>query len=91
MPDNLGKLSPVHSIRVTCHTNMSNTPATSSTNRNNLLNKLAALTGLVKSMMDAKAYLEQRLLIAINNNFDLDNLANLLISASFDPKSQTKQ
>ena len=76
----------MHSIGVTHRTNVSNTPATNSTNRNNLLNKIAASTGPVKNMMDAKAYLEQRSLIVINNNFDLDNLANLLISASFDPK-----
>ena len=44
--------------------------ATTLTNRNDLLNKLTASEGPVKNIMDAKAYLEQRSLIAINNNFE---------------------
>ena len=35
---------------------------------------------------DAKAYLEQRSLITINDNYDIETLAQLLVTASLSPK-----
>ena len=44
------------------------------------------MTGPVKIPADARAYLKQRSLIAIDSNFSAETLANLLITTSFDPK-----
>lgn len=44
------------------------------------------MTGPVKTVRDTKAYLEQRSLITIDNNYNFEILAQLLVTASFDPK-----
>ena len=72
-----------------CRVNATVTPNTASgpTPSNfNLTSRLSTATGPVKNSNDPKAYLEQRLLIAIDGNFKLVILANLLISTSLDPK-----
>ena len=83
MPDNTGKSVQVYNPGVTCHTHVVGTPGPSSSNTTikcNLAAKLVATSGPIKSTTDAKVYLEQRSLIAVNNNFDLNSLAHLLIS-----------
>ena len=89
MPDNLGKLSTSSNSGVMHHSNTSGTPATRllpPTNRTNIVNKLITTTGPVKTVGDAKPYLEQRSLIAIDDNYDIETLAQLLVTASLDPK-----
>ena len=89
MPDNLGKLSTSSNSGVTCCSNASGTPATRllpSTNRTDIINKLVTTTGPVKTVSDTKAYLEQRSLIVIDDNYDLEMLAQLLVTASLDFK-----
>ena len=63
-----------------------NTAHNSTPDNLNPILRLTMTTGPVKSLADAKSYLEQRLLIALENNFNLDRLANLLVSMSLDPK-----
>ena len=66
--------------------NMSSTLVTSSTgspNNTDLAAKLAASTGPVKNANNVKLFLKQRSLIALENNYSIETLANLLISMSF--------
>ena len=68
---------------------MLGTPVTNNVslpNSTNLAARLAATTSLVKNTNEAKLFLEQRSLIALENNFGMDTLANLLISTSFEAR-----
>ena len=70
----------------TWHSNMSSTLVTNSArllNNTDLVAKLAASTCLVKNANYAKLFLEQRSSIALENNYSIETLANLLISMSF--------
>ena len=73
----------------TRRSNMSSTPVTNSAgspNNTDLAAKLAASTGPVKNANNAKLFLEQRSLIALENNYSTETLANLLISTSFEAR-----
>ena len=64
---------------------MAGTPATNNSslpNDQNLVARLTATLGPVKTTNEAKTYLEQRSLIAIDNNYGMITLANLLITTS---------
>ena len=50
------------------------------------MEKLAASTSPVKNANDAKLFLKQRSLIALENNYNIETLANLLISTSFEAR-----
>ena len=67
--------------------NMAGTPATNNSslpNDQNLVARLTATLGPVKTTNEAKTYLEQRSLIAIDNNYGMITLANLLITTSLE-------
>lgn len=81
MPKNSGKTA-VSS----CKSHATTPPNTSSPTTSDLTSKLATTTRPIKNAVDAKAYLEQRSLIAVKNNYDLGTLANLLIMSSINPK-----
>ena len=66
--------------------NTMNNHCSSSPNITDPLTRLASTTGPVKNSHEAKTYLEHRLLIATDNNYTTETLANLLITTSFDPK-----
>ena len=59
-------------------------------NKSDLTANLAATTGPVKNITEAKAFLEQRSLIATNNNYNLENLAHLFVTTSFKTKIPDK-
>ena len=68
---------------------MLGTPVTNNVglpNSTDLAARLAATTGPVKNANKAKLFLKQRSLIALENNFGMDTLANLLISMSFEAR-----
>ena len=95
MPDNMGKSTQTSSSSSgnTHHTNVTGTPALSPTtllNKSDLTANLAATTGPVKNITEAKAFLEQRSLIATNNNYNLESLAHLFITTSFKNKIPDK-
>ena len=72
-----------------CRTNSTMTPNTTHNSTPDNLDpilRLTTTTGPVKSLADDMSYLEHRLLIALENNFNLNTLANLLVSMSLDPK-----
>ena len=73
----------------TQHNNMPSTPITNNVglpNSTDLIARLAATTGPVKNTNEAKLFLEQRSLIALENNYGMATLANLLILTSFKAK-----
>ena len=90
MPDNpTGRATPSTNKGGARRSNVSGTPVTNNVslpNSTNLAARLAATTGLVKNANEAKLFLEQRSLIALENNFGMDTLANLLISTSFEAR-----
>ena len=90
MPDNrAGRATPSTNRAGTRCSNASSTPTTNNVslpNSTDLITKLAATTGLVKNTSKAKLFLEQRSLIALENNYDITTLTNLLISTSFKAK-----
>lgn len=80
MPYNLGKTA-----MLLCRSNitMALVTATLLTPHNtDLASKISSTTGPIKNVIDARPYLEQRSLIAIDNNFSIKTLANLLITTS---------
>ena len=46
-----------------------------------LASKISSTTGPIKNVIDARPYLEQRSLIAIDNNFSIKTLANLITTS----------
>ena len=90
MPDNpTGRATPSTNKGGARRSNVLGTPVTNNVslpNSTNLAARLAATTGLVKNTNKAKLFLEQRSLIALENNFGMDTLANLLISTSFEAR-----
>ena len=81
MPESSGEIAAVshRSHTATPGTTLSKAPP-------DLPSKLSSTTGPVKNSTDAKLYLEQRSLIAVDNNFNLNTLAHLLVTTSLDPK-----
>ena len=86
MPYNIGKPAPTPSGGMSCHSNTANNHRSSSPNTTDLLTRLASTTGPVENSHKAKSYLENRSLIATDNNYTMETLANLLITTSFNPK-----
>lgn len=89
MPDNTGRSTPLASAGGARRNNVPSTPNTQHANLPNtsdLPARIAASTGPVKNAVEAKAFLEQRSLIAVENNYDMETLANLLLTTSFEAK-----
>ena len=89
MPGDSGRATPMMNNWVTHCTNVASTPITNNINLPNgqdLAARLTATHGPVKCTSEAKAYLEQRSLIAVDNNYGINTLANLLISTLFEPR-----
>ena len=90
MPDDTTGRATLSSNRGgTRHNNVPSTPITNNIglpNSTDLVAKLAATTGLVKNANEAKLFLKQRSLIALENNYGMVTLANLLILMSFEAK-----
>ena len=90
MPDNTtGRATPMSNRGGTRCNNVPSTPITNNVglpNSTDLVAKLAATTGLVKNTNEAKLFLKQRSLIALENNYGMATLANLLILTSFEAK-----
>ena len=90
MPDNTTGRATLSSNRggTRCN-NVLSTPITNNVglpNSTDLVAKLTATTGPVKNANKAKLFLEQRSLIALENNYGMATLANLLILTSFEAK-----
>ena len=89
MPGDSGRATPTTNNRGTRRTNVASTPITNNVNLPNgqdLAARLTATHGPVKCACEAKVYLEQRSLIAVDNNYGINTLANLLISTLFEPR-----
>ena len=84
MPDKPGKSMMLsHRLNSTATTITTSNPMP---HNSELTAKLASTTGPVKNTIKAKAYLEQRSLITIDNNYDFKTLADLLITTTLDSK-----
>ena len=82
MPDDIGKSAPTSSPGITHCTMVTGTPTPNPANLPNKMDvtsKLTSTTGLVKNVINNKAYLEKRFLITMDNNYDIENLVHLLI------------
>ena len=66
---------------------VSPTPVTALPIRSDLASRLAAAAGPFKNQADAKANLDQRSLIAVDNNYGAETLTNLFVTTSFEPKT----
>ena len=90
MPDDTTGRATLSSNRGgTQHNNVPSTLITNNVglpNSTDLVAKLAATTGLVKNANEAKLFLKQKSLIALENNYGMATLANLLILMSFEAK-----
>ena len=86
MPNNTGKPAPTPSGGMLYHSNAASNHCSSSPNTTDLLTRLASTMGPVKNSHEAKSYLKNRSLIATDNNYTMETLANLLITTSFNPK-----
>ena len=90
MPDDkTGRATPSSNQGGTRRNNMPSTLITNNVglpNSTDLVARLAATTGPVKNTNEAKLFLEQRSLIALENNYGMATLANLLILTSFEAK-----
>lgn len=90
MPDNTtGRATPMSNRGGTQRNNVPSTPITNNIglpNSTDLVAKLAATTGPVKNANKAKLFLKQRSLIALENNYGMATLANLLILTLFEAK-----
>lgn len=84
MPESSGKPPPRNNAR---GSSVIGTPTLGTTNLPNAdLAAQMASSGPVRNAAEAKAYLEQRALVAVNDNFTADTLANVLFSASHEGK-----
>ena len=82
MPDGIGKSASTSSPGITHCTMVTGTPTPNPANfpnKKDVTSKLTSTTGLVKNMIDTKAYLEKRFLITMDNHYDIENLVHLLI------------
>ena len=89
MPGDSGRATPTTNNGSARRSNVAGTPATNNVslpNGQDLAARLTATLGPVKTAIEAKAYLEQRSLIAVDNNYGMITLANLLITTSLEAK-----
>ena len=90
MPDDTtGRATPSSNRGGTQRNNVPSTLITNNIglpNSTDLVAKLAATTGPVKNANEAKLFLKQRSLIALENNYGMATLANLLILMLFEAK-----
>ena len=82
MPDPFGKCQGKGMV---CSTSSPRTLATGSNNEADLA-ALIASSGPVKNTAEAKAFLDQRVLVAVNNNFTYETLANILFTTALKNK-----
>ena len=89
MPGDSGRATLTMNNGSACQSNVAGTPATNNgslPNDQNLVAELTATLSPVKTANEAKAYLKQRSLSAIDNNYGMITLVNLLITTSLEAK-----